>query len=148
MFRFSAGRSFNAVATLSSAACEASVMLAVPGWNSMRLKPLPSAPPPSSENGAVTTLVNRLTMAFRINPPRLNCGSSSEPDSGRSMSITPLRSCSSATANRTGRLVASGLSDLGPSTSWLTMIWLRASSLPCSSILYVTSMLSLPRSIG
>jgi len=58
-----------------------------------------------------------------------------DPVNGRSMSMTPCRSCSSATASSTGKVVASGLSDFGPKVSWLTMIWLLASSLPWLSTL-------------
>ena len=111
MLSFRPGRSSSALATLAitswlavgdDARCRAR--------NSTVLRSLPP-PPPSSENGAVTDLGRTgCTMTFQISAPMLNCGSLIEPVSGRSRSITPWRSCSSATARRTGSLVASGLS--------------------------------------
>ena len=49
-------------------------------------------------------------MTRMISPPTENCGSSSDPEIGSSMSITPARSLSSETASSTGSLVAVGLS--------------------------------------
>ncbi len=62
--------------------------------------------------------------------------------------MTPLRSFSSATARRTGSLVAVGESIALPKVSWFRITWFFASSRPSAAILYATSMLSLPRSIA
>ncbi len=68
-------------------------------------------------------------------PPTLNCGSLTLPLIGRLMSMTPLRSFSSATARRTGSLVALGEAMASPKVSWLRITWLRASSRPSAAIL-------------
>ena len=108
----------------------AGVSVAVPGANSTVEVSLP--PPPleaSSANGAVTALTIRLPIAFRITPASENCGSLIEPLTGRSMSITPLRSASSAAASLTGRLAVEP-SAFSPKTSWLRTIRLLAVSWP------------------
>src|SRR5450631_2525788 len=66
------------------------------------------------ENGAVAALINRFPTTLRMAGQTLNFGSSIDPEIGRSMSMTPRRSLSSATARRTGALTASGLSTLSP----------------------------------
>ena len=63
-------------------------------------------------------------------PPTLNCGSLIEPLIGRLMSITPWRSLQQRHRQRTGSLVALGLSTRSPKVSWFSTTWLLASSLP------------------
>ena len=73
-------------------------------------------------------------MAFQISEPMLNCGSLSEPLIGRSTSMTPLLSASSATARRTGRLFGAPLTS-SPNRSWLSTRLLLAVKRPSGSIL-------------
>ena len=80
---------------------------------------LRSSPPPpeNNANGDVTILTIRLAMACQMTPPMLKFGSLIEPLIGRLTSITPWRSDSSATARRTGNLVALGLSIRSPNAN-------------------------------
>ena len=68
------------------------------------------------------------TRACSTIPPTLNCGSDSEPETGRRRSIWPWEFLSSATARRIGRLIALGLSTLSPKVSWSMKIWFSAVS--------------------
>ncbi|CFO06854.1 Uncharacterised protein [Bordetella pertussis] len=124
------------------------VSAALPGSNSMYES---SSPPPKAEassvKGEVTALTTRLTSTRTMMPPTENCGSSSEPEIGRLMSMLPRLSLSSATASSTGSLTASGLSVLSPKVSWLSTTRLLACSAR-SLIWYCTSSDSLPRLIG
>ncbi len=74
-------------------------------------------------------------MSLKMMGARRNWGSLIEPLTGRLMSITPLRSASSATASFTGRLGASLPATRSPKLSWLSTIWLLAVSWPSGSIL-------------
>jgi hypothetical protein len=67
------------------------------------VSPLPPPLDASSANGDVTALTIRLPISLKTMPASENCGSLSEPLTGRSMSITPFLSASSATASLTGR---------------------------------------------
>ena len=129
--RLIAGRSASALAILSSVSFAAGVSVDVPGANSIVEASLPLLPnaDASSENGAVTALTIRLVMTFQMIPPSENCGSFIEPLTGRSRSITPWRSASSATASLTGRLAVEP-STLSPNASWLRTILLLAVSWP------------------
>ncbi|MNS72611.1 hypothetical protein D3C72_1060290 [compost metagenome] len=145
---FSAGRSVKALVSVSMRWMESSVSTALPGANSTYDS---SSPPPKAEanrlNGEVTALTTRFSNTRTTMPPTENSGSSSEPDTGRLMSILPRESFSSATANSTGSLVASGLLVLSPKVSWFSTTWLDA----CNArflILYSRSTDSLPRLIG
>ena len=144
----SAGRSASALASVSSFFNSPSPITAVPEAKAMWPK---SGPPPkaaaSSENGAVTTLVSRLMITCTRIPPIEKCGSSSDPEMGRLMSISPRLFLSSATASSTGSLVAVGLSTRSPKVSWSRNRWFSACSL-LSCTLYCTSIDSLPRVIG
>jgi hypothetical protein len=71
----------------------------------------------------------RLPSAFMTTPKSENWGSLIEPLTGRSTSITPFRSASSATASLTGRLAVDP-STFSPKTSWLRTIRLLAVSWP------------------
>ncbi|MCY1535809.1 hypothetical protein D9M68_712310 [compost metagenome] len=109
----------------------------LPGSKVMALEsplPPPPRPPVSRLNGAVTALTIRLTTALKISGPMLNCGSLSEPRSGRSTSITPLRSASRVTARRTGRLLGAPATS-SPNFSWLSTSLLVAVSWPSGAIL-------------
>ncbi len=79
----------------------------------------------------MTALVKRLPTIFQISGQTRNCGSSSEPVSGMSTSITPFLSFSSAIPRRTGSRVAVGLSTFSPSVNWSITTWFCASSFPC-----------------
>lgn len=59
-------------------------------------------------------LDEQVTMILTTMPNTENCGSSSEPLTGRLRSISPFEFFSSDTANSTGSFVASGLSTLSP----------------------------------
>ena len=67
-------------------------------------------------------------MTCTMIPPTENFGSSSEPEIGRLMSISPRVFFSSDTASSTGSLVAVGLSTLSPNVSWSRNRWLDACS--------------------
>ncbi len=128
----STGRSASTLATRSRPAVACALSAALPGAKGTVPSSSPPLPPKalaSKVNGAVMALVIRLTMTFRITEPRLNCGSFSEPEIGRLMSITPLRSASSATASFTGRLAVEP-STFSPKASWLSTMLLLALSCP------------------
>jgi hypothetical protein len=57
-------------------------------------------------NGDVTAFCKRLSTACQIRLPKLNCGLSSEPDTGMFTSICPFEFLSSEMARRTGSFVA------------------------------------------
>ena len=130
------GRSVNALATLSRPCLALSDSVALPASNVMVLdSPLPPPRPPVSRlNGDVTALTIRLTSAFQISGPTLNCGSLMEPDNGKSTLMTPLRSASSATASRTGRLFGAPCTS-SPNCSWFNTMLLVAVSRPSGAIL-------------
>jgi len=132
---FSAGRSARALPSVSMRFCASSLSAALPAANT--IVDSSSPPPPktaaSSANGAVTALVIRLTITRMMSPPIENSGSSSEPEMGSRMSITPFLSLSSANASSTGSLVASGLSTRWPKVSWSSTMRLSADSLRFST---------------
>ena len=76
----------------------------------------------------------RLTMALTMIGPTENCGSFSEPLMGKSRSITPWLSASSAVASLTGRLA--GAPGTGsPNSSWFSTSLLLAVRRPSGSTL-------------
>ena len=87
-----------------------------------------------TENGAVIAFMMRLPMTLRMTGPRLKSGSLSEPLIGKSTSMTPLRSASSATARRTGKLAGAPLTS-SPNASCLSTSLLLAVSWPSGSTL-------------
>ena len=134
---FRAGRDSSALAILSRLSRASGDSSALPAAKGTVFSSSP-APPPSAPasrlKGDVMALTIRLPIALKMTGPRRNCGSLMEPLTGRSMSITPSRSASSAVASRTGRLVgAPGTSS--PNTSWRSTILLLAVSCPSGSIL-------------
>ena len=70
-----------------------------------------------------------LPMILNTMGTRLNSGSFSEPEMGKSKSITPCLSASKATASFTGRL-AGAPGTASPKVSWFSTSWLRAVSWP------------------
>jgi hypothetical protein len=129
--RLSCGRSASALAILSRLSRAAGTRPALPGANSTRLDSPPPPPnaPDRSEKGDVTAFAIRLLITFQTTLASENCGSFSEPLTGRSRSMTPFRSVSSATASFTGRLAVEP-SALSPKASWLRTILLLAVSCP------------------
>ena len=103
---FSCGRSASALATRSSCWRARASSRALPGAKATcdRSSPAPPSARASRVKGAVMALPIRLKMALTMTGPSENWGSLSEPLMGRSRSITPLLSDSSAVARRTGRL--------------------------------------------
>ena len=136
MSSLSPGRSVSALPSVSIRFCASAPIAATPYANGTVES---SSPPPntaaSSANGAVIAFVIRLTMTRTMSPPTEKCGSSSEPEIGSWMSITPRESLSSATASSTGSLVAVGLSTrCGLNVSWSSTRRFSAASLRSSTL--------------
>ena len=134
MSSLSAGRSASALPSVSMRFFASAAIDALPGANesvdSSSLLPNEDA---KSANGAVIALVIRLTIMRPMRSPTENCGSSSDPEIGSWMSITPCRSLSKAAARSTGSFVAVGLSTRSPNVSWSSTSRFSAVSLRFST---------------
>ena len=133
----SCGRSVSALAIWSSCSRALGCSCALPGAKATLAMSSPPAPPSaraSSVNGAVMARPIRLTTALKMIGPMENCGSFSEPLMGRSRSITPLLSASSAVASFTGRLAGAPCTG-SPKVSWLSTSLLLAVRRPSGSTL-------------
>ncbi|MNN18271.1 hypothetical protein D3C81_1314770 [compost metagenome] len=132
--RRSVGRCCRALASLSRVAragWSSSLEPAAKGTLSSCSSP-PSTSPAISLNGACTARRIRLRRVCQTIGATLNSGLLRSPCTGRAMSMLPWVSLSSATARRTGRSVALGLSTRSPSCRSSSSSLLSAFSRPFS----------------